>query len=171
VAPGELVHVAVRVGAGAGIAVVAPREDERVAVIGRMLPAPVGSRVPLAEVEAELRRLCETYDVVSVAYDPDQFRRSAEILVEEGLPMDEVPQRVTRLARATATLWRLVSAGLLAHDGDPELRAQVLAGRTKETTQGWHLEPTASTSALIALAVACHEATKVPPSAPMVVAL
>lgn len=85
--------------------------------------------------------------------------------------MIEVPQRPIRLAAATATLWRLVSARLLHHDGNPELRAQVLAGQTKETTSGWRLEPTAQTSALVALAMACHRATSPPDEAPAFVVL
>jgi hypothetical protein len=57
------------------------------------------------------------------------------------------------------------------HDGDPILRAQVLAGQTKETTSGWRLDPSLQTVGLIALAFAVHEATDVPTEPPMVVAL
>lgn len=171
VGDGEDVYVAVRLGGGAGLAIVAPREDGRVAVKLEMLPAPTQGRIAYAGVEAACRRLAERYRVISFAYDPDQFRPSAERLIEEGLPMDEVPHRTTRLSRATATLWRLISSGLLAHDGDPVLREQVLAGRTKETLQGWHLEPTSATTGLIALAIAAEEATKMPPTAPEVIAL
>jgi len=68
-------------------------------------------------------------------------------------------------------MWRLVSAGLLRHDGSPELRSQVLLGRTKETVQGWYLVPTAQTAGLIAVAMAVHQATQVPSEPPAFVAL
>jgi len=163
VAEGDEVFVSVRVGAGAGIAIVAPRGEDRVAVKVQILDPPAQGRLPFKSIEFALRRIAEQYEVVSIGYDPDQFRPSAEVLMEAGLPMEEQPQRVTRLSVATSALYRLISAGLLSHDGDPALRAQVRAGKAKETTQGWHLEPTAETNGLIALAMASLEATKAPP--------
>jgi phage terminase large subunit-like protein len=121
---------------------------------------PAGGRVPLEQVEWALRGLAKRYRVQEIGYDPDQFRRSAEILYQESLPMIEIPQRPQRLAMATATLWRMVSAGLLNHDGDPELRTQVMAGQTKETQMGWRLDPTANTAGLIALAMVVHQASQ-----------
>ncbi len=85
--------------------------------------------------------------------------------------MIEIPQRPLRLAQATATMWRLVSGGLLTHDGDPDLRTQVLQGRTKETVQGWYLVPTASTAGLVAVAMAAHQATQISAEPPAFVAL
>jgi len=69
------------------------------------------------------------------------------------------PQTPIRYAEATATLWRLISAGLIVHDGDEDLRREVLAGQTKETEQGWRLVATEQTRALIALALAVHQAS------------
>jgi len=171
VAEGEEVFVSVRVGAGAGIALVAPRGDERVAVKVQIMEPPTEGRLPFKAVEFALRRVAEQYQVISIGYDPDQFRPSAEVLMELGLPMEEQPQRVTRLSVATSALYRLISAGLLSHDGDPALRAQVRAGKAKETTQGWHLEPTAETNGLIALAMASLEATKASGTTPEVIVL
>src|SRR5207344_1375040 len=127
------------------VAIVSPRDDGRVAVRLEVLRAPLNARVPLEQVEFMLRRISERYDVAEIGFDPDQFRRSAELLEQEGLPMVEIPQSVKRLSQATASLWRVVSGGLLAHDGDDELRRQVLAGSTKETTQGWRIDPTPET--------------------------
>jgi phage terminase large subunit-like protein len=106
-----------------------------------------------------------------IGYDQGQFGRSAEMLEEAGLPMWESSQRPQRLVQATSSLWRVISAGLLQHDGDPELRAQVLAGQTKETTAGWQLEPNSQTTGLIAVAMAVHQATQVPPDEPEFIAL
>jgi phage terminase large subunit-like protein len=168
VRPGDEVYVGVRIGAEIGIGVAAPR-GEGVAVKMIPIPAPTGSRVPLRVVEAKLRELDDTYRVLSIVFDPDHFARSAEILKDEGLPMDEVFQSPKKLTQATSTLWRLVSGQMLSHDGDPELRRQVLAGRTKETQQGWRIEPTADTAGLVAMMVAVHEATDIPPLSPLVI--
>jgi phage terminase large subunit-like protein len=163
VVPGDEVYVGVRIGAEIGIGLASIR-GEGVAV--KMIPmlAPVASRVPLKAVEAKLREVAAEYDVIEVQYDRDPFQRSAEILAEEGLPMEHEFQSVKRLTQATSTLWRLVSGGLLSHDGDPELRRQVLAARTKETQQGWRIDPTADTNGLIAVMLASHAATDVPPA-------
>jgi hypothetical protein len=56
-----------------------------------------------------LRELALEYDVLDVAYDPDHFARSAELLIQEGLPMTEMFQSPKRLTQATATFWRLIS--------------------------------------------------------------
>lgn len=160
---GDRVTVGLRVGAGVGIGVVSTRDGERMAVGIRYLPPPASGRVPFREIEAALLEIESTYDVAEIDYDPDQFQSGADVLSEQGLPMVSIPQRPSRLAKATATLWRLVSAGLLMHDGNTELRRQVLAGQTKETLEGWRLDPTPETAALVALAMACHEAGKTSP--------
>jgi hypothetical protein len=170
VAPGDEVYAGVRIGAEIGIGLASLR-GEGVAVKMIPIPAPIGSRVPLRVVEGTLRELALEYDVLDVSYDPDHFARSAELLIQEGLPMTETFQSPKRLTQATATFWRLVSGRLLSHDGDPELRRQVLAGRTKETQQGWRLEPTADTAGLIAVLMAAHQATDLPPEAPAFVAI
>jgi len=164
VTDGDRVYVALRVGAGIGIGIAAPRGKERVAVRMEYLPPPPGGRAALRDAEFALRRICDRYDVQLIAYDHDQLGSGADVLIEAGLPMDERPQRPKRLVMATSTLWRLISAGLLQHDGDPELRAQVLAGQTKEGTAGWQLFPTSQTTGLIAVAMACHEATQFTPT-------
>lgn len=171
ISDGDRVFVAIRAGAGIGIGIAAPRGDGGVAVAVQLIPAPLSGRAALRDAEFALRRICERYDVQEIAFDPDQFQRSAEILDQEGLPMIEIPQRPQRLAQATATLWRLISAGLLQHDGDLSLRDQVLAGQTKETSMGWRLEPNAHTAGLVALAMAVHQATQVPSEPPTFVAI
>ena len=168
---GDDAILGIRLGAGIGIGIVAPRDGGRVAVAAEVIPAPSGGRAPIEQAEFAIRRLCQRYNVLGVAYDPDQFRRSAELLGQEGLLMREVPQRPQRLAEATSTFWRLVSGGLLSHDGDPVLRAHVLAGQTKETVAGWRIDPNPQTVGLVALVMACHEATRVKTGVPMVVSL
>jgi phage terminase large subunit-like protein len=161
---GEPVTLAVRAGVGCGIGIAALREGGAVAVGAEIIPAPNGGRVPLEVVERTLHDLSRRYAVREIAYDPEQFQRSAELLTERGLPMNEIPQRPLRLAQATSNMWRLISAGLLRHDGDPDLRSHVMAGRTKETVQGWYLVPTPRTAALIAVAMAVLQATQFTPT-------
>jgi len=158
-ADGDSVYVAVRIGRGAGIAMASPRPDGRVAVGARVIPAPEQGRLSLEGLEWAIRRLAEQYNVRAVLYDPKQFMRSAEILQQAGIPMQEAPQTPPRYAEATATLWRLIAAQLIVHDGDDALRREVLAGQTKETEQGWRLVATEQTRALIALALAVHQAS------------
>jgi phage terminase large subunit-like protein len=155
---GDEVYVAIRAGAGIGIGIVSPRGNERVAVDIEVIPPPPNGRAALKDAEFALRRICDRYKVRGIAYDYDQFGRSAELLAEAGLPMNKVPQSPKLLAIATTTIWRLISGGLLQHDGNSRLRSQVLSGETKDTTSGWRLSPTAETAGLVALAVAVYEA-------------
>ncbi len=64
------------------------------------------------------------------------------------------------MAEASGNLYRLIESKALVHDGDPQLRAHVLAGITKNTERGWRLAKSPkdprSIDALIALAMACH---------------
>lgn len=167
----DQVIVGVRVGAGVGFGIASLRSDDRLAVGIIYLEPPSAGRVPFDAIEEVLHELDETYDVLEVIYDPDQMGTAADVLIEAGFPMQPIPQRPQRLSKATATFWRLVSGGLLMHDGDDELRRQALAGQTKESIGGWRLDPTPDTAALVALAMAAHEATKVDPAPPEVIAL
>jgi phage terminase large subunit-like protein len=166
---GDEVFLAVRQAAGSGIGIVAPRPEGRFAVALEVIEPPQTGRVAGAEIESRLRRLCERYNVVEIDYDGRQFQRSADLLMEAGLPMVKIDQTPVRLSAATASLHRLISGRLLYHDGDPVLRAQALAGRATETTSGWHLVPDEHTAGLIAVAMACHEASKEPSPEPLIV--
>jgi phage terminase large subunit-like protein len=161
--PGADVWVGVDVGVRhdtTGI-VILGRYGPGYAVKAHILRPPGGSKsLPLATVEQVVRDVCATYNVHAVGYDPWSFRRSAEILAADGAPMVEVPQSPEAMSIASATLYRMIHERLLAHDGDPDLRAQVLAGITKQTERGWRLQKDAQgrrpIDALIALAIAAH---------------
>lgn len=120
--------------------------------------------LPIERVEAKIREVAARYTVQKIAYDPWSFRRSAEILEGEGLPMEEYPQSAERMSIASAALYRVIDAGILRHDGNPVLRSHVLSGVTKETERGWRLQKDPrsrrSIDALIALTMAVQMATE-----------
>jgi phage terminase large subunit-like protein len=144
------------------IVVVSARPDGRYAVKARIM-RPVDGGLPLELVEAAIREVCdELGNLQAVVYDPWSFRRSAEILGAEGLPVMESPQSHERMANASANLYRMIEAGELIHDGGPDLRAHVMAGTVKNTERGWRLvkDPKLSRpiDGLIALAMAAFPA-------------
>ena len=125
--------------------------------------APGLEGVAIESVETKIRDLARFYTVRGIAYDPWSFRRSAEMLVADGLPMVEFPQSAERMSQASATLYKLIEERTLRHDGDLGLRAHVLSGVTKETERGWRLQKDPRSKrpidALIALTMAAHMAT------------
>ena len=112
----------------------------------------------LIDLEAKCRDLNARLDVVAFAYDPRNFRRSAQLLEAEGLPMVEYPASLERIAQASGSLQRAIETKTLTHDGGADFRAQVLAGIWKSTDRGRYLseDPVSkrSVDALIALASA-----------------
>jgi phage terminase large subunit-like protein len=132
-------------------------------------------RSSLAEVEARLRELRDKISVVQAVYITQLFRRSAEMLEAEGLPIVEYPQSPDRMGQISATLYKLIEEKKLHHDGAPPLRVQVLAGRVKETERGWrfHKDPQSPVpiDALLALAAAAHSSGEAPLAEPAFVLL
>jgi phage terminase large subunit-like protein len=111
----------------------------------------------ITEVENAVRATAARFQPRRIAYDNSgNFRRSGEVLFEDGLPMYEYPHSEQRMAEASATLLRVVQEGNLVHDGDGAFRAHVLAGATKQFERGWRLvkdpKTRRSVGALIAMA-------------------
>jgi phage terminase large subunit-like protein len=153
---GEQVVLVPSVGHNAAIAIVAMRDDGRVAVKVEVLESD-GSI--LVETERAIMELCERYDVIAVHHPLGAFIRSADLLAQEGAPMVEAPHSVPRLAAASGTFNRLLRSGLLLHDGDPVLRAHVLAATLKTNEAGERYEISDRSRALIALVMAVHAVT------------
>lgn len=153
---GESVWVTVDVGFNSAIAIVAQRPDGGVAVKCEIFEGELEWRA----VELKLVELADIYSVQEITYD-NTFDRSAEELRNLGLPMEEFPFSPLRMSQASLALKRLITEKKLRHDGDERLRAQVLAGTTKETERGWRLMKSFRNRALIAMAVAAHQATTV----------
>lgn len=165
--PGDevCVHVSFSGESGA-IALVSPRDGGAVAVT-----AEIAEKTSLGQIERRLEELARLYQVREVSYDPQEFRRSAELLTERGLPMFETPHSAERVSIVSVTLHRLVKEKLLRHDGNEQLREHVLRGTTKESERGWRFVKSPKTRGLIALAMACHRATEIPADTPGFMAL
>ena len=91
----------------------------------------------LGEVEDDVRTSGDDYTLDNVVYVDKGFERSADVLESEGFPMLMLPNSPSRREQMAATLFKVIEDGRLRHDGDKEFRAQVLAGRVKESETGW----------------------------------
>lgn len=148
------------------IAVVAaqPQEDATVRTQSKIW-FPSGETVDVAAVEAHLRELHQRYDVREFAYDPAYFQRSAEALLDDGLPMVEFPQSPARMVPACQTAYELICTRRVVHDGSPSFTDQVLSAVPRQTESGWRLSKGKSKrkiDAAIALVIALDRATTRP---------
>lgn len=100
---------------------------------------PAGDTIDVAAVENHLRELHRTLQVEMIAYDPAYFVRSAEVLLDEGLPMAEFSQGAASMVPACQESYRLICDGMIVHPDDPILTDHVLAAAVRETDSGWRL--------------------------------
>lgn len=100
---------------------------------------PAGDTIDVAAVENYLRELHRTLRVETVAYDPAYFVRSAEVLLDEGLPMAEFSQGAAAMVPACQESYRLICDGMVVHGDDAILTDHVLAAAIRETDSGWRL--------------------------------
>ena len=123
----------------------------------RASPGRAGGSTDMALIEAQVRELADRYEVVEVCYDPWSLERSAQQLADDGLELVEFPQTDSRMAPATSRLREAIGAGRIAHDGDAELAAHVLAGVLTESERGPRIskrKARAAVDGLVALAMA-----------------
>jgi hypothetical protein len=154
---GERVAVAVVTGRNPGLAVAAPRGDDRV-----VLSVQLFDGVPSLQVlEDRITVLASEHKVAEVVYDRAGFQRSAELLEARGVKMVEVPLSPDRLMVASQAFAAMVQAGTLSHDGDKTLRGQVLSAPTRDHTQdrGWWFRLTDESRGVVAAAVAAYRAS------------
>lgn len=134
---GEPVYCSVSYGANPAIALAAARDlsddDSELAAAVRVF---VGDGDPDPDVvETQLRELAKLYRLEEVTYDRVEFLRSAQLLEDDGLPMVELPHSPERLSIVSQTLDRLVKLKRIRHDGDAELREQIVGAITKERNE------------------------------------
>jgi len=99
-----------------------------------------GEPVKVLDVERHVSHQAERHRVRELVFDRYQFLEAAERLEEEGLEAVVFEQNDTRMAEASTTLFNLIRDGRVVHDGDPELRAHVLAARGVETPSGFRIQ-------------------------------
>jgi phage terminase large subunit-like protein len=142
--------------------VVAQPQDGRVVVEAKIWH-PDAAAMDVAAVEHHLRELHLKYRVVEFAYDPAYFQRSAEVLLDDGLPMLEFPQSTARMVPACGTLYELIVGGQLRLRAEPMFVDQLLSPAQRQTDQGWRLSKGKSKrkiDAAIAAAMAVDRATR-----------
>jgi phage terminase large subunit-like protein len=139
-------------------------KDGKFLIRVRVFEPPGGDEViDPSMVEAHVRDLCQRYWVPSAVFDPHLFFRSAQLLLEEGYPMEEFPQSHARMVPASQQLYDAVMEQRIVHDGDPVLRAHADAAIARETGRGWRLDKEKASDhidAVVALAMAVNAATE-----------
>ena len=91
-------------------------------------------------VEAKIVELCEDFNVVRVACDPNYFTRSMlRLQNEHGLPVEEFRQNDFKMSAAAMMLLDVLKEGRMRHGGNLELTDQVLNAGKKDTPYGWRL--------------------------------
>jgi len=146
------------------VAVVCAQQQNGLVVTRAKIWYPQESGLDVVEVENYLRELHATYQVREFAYDPAYFQRSAEQLVDDGLPMVEFPQNRGRMIPACGNAYELIVNRRVVHDGSPTFVDQVLSAAQRMTDDGWRLSKGKSKrkiDAAIALVIALDRATLV----------
>jgi phage terminase large subunit-like protein len=90
------------------------------AVEERLILTP-GDVIDFGQVEADILRFSQRFDVREIAYDPWQATQLATRLQEEGAEVIEFRQTVANFSEPTKELDALMRSGRIAHDGDPVL--------------------------------------------------
>jgi phage terminase large subunit-like protein len=86
---------------------------------------PKGGKLDFSLPEAEVRRLCREYHILSVAYDPYQLHDMATRLAPElGVPFHEFSQGADRL-EADKQLYDRIRERRITHNDDPDLREHI----------------------------------------------
>jgi len=91
------------------------------------------------EIEAFVVELMKKYNIKEVAYDPAFFERSAQVLLDRGVPMVNFPQTHSRMIPACGNAYDLIANSRVRHDGDPTFSDQVMSAAQRVTDMGWRL--------------------------------
>jgi phage terminase large subunit-like protein len=117
--------------------------------------------VDVTDVMEHIRELSRAYTVKAVSFDARFFDVPAKMLLDEGLPMMEVPQSVERMTPVCGYLLEAIRRGELRHDGDETLTAHILNAVPRFNERGFTLQKSKSRGridAAIALALAVDQA-------------
>jgi phage terminase large subunit-like protein len=129
----------------------------------------VDEPVDVTDVMQHLRDLADRYHVEAISFDPRFFDVPAKMLLDEGLPLIEVPQSLDRMTAAIGDLYGLIRGGRVTHDGDDAFASQVLAAVPRFNEHGFTLAKGKSRGridAAVALALAVDRAQRQPAAEP-----
>lgn len=99
-------------------------------------------------LEDLIRQLASTWDLRRVAFDPFQMVRSAQMLANEGVPVEMFPQNDTRMVPATQLLYELLIEGRVVLDDCPICIEQICNAGVAESARGWRLHKKKSRAAI-----------------------
>jgi|TARA_Y100000034_G_scaffold63208_1_gene76464 phage terminase large subunit-like protein len=152
------------------VAVAWPRDDGKT-VVQVEVWEPDEDKIDVAEVMEHIRALSFRYKVREVAYDPRFFDVPAQMLMDEGIPMVEIPQSVERMVPACGHAYTAIAAGDVVHDGDPVLEEHVLSAAQRPGERGWTLSKGKSKHVIdgcIAMVLALWRSVAVDEDSPLV---
>ena len=95
--------------------------------------------IDIQELEAYILELCKQYKIKEVAYDPAYFERSAQVLLDNGVPMVNFPQSHSRMVPACNNAYDLIVNKKVIHNATATFTDQVLSAAQKTTDSGWRL--------------------------------
>jgi len=101
--------------------------------------APGETGIDVRGVMQYLRDVARERDLRAVAFDPKFFELPASELADEGVPMIQVDQSRARMVPQCGFAYSEITAGRVAHDGDPVLEDHVLSAVQSPGEQGWTL--------------------------------
>lgn len=117
--------------------------------------APDTWRVPILDVEEQVRAACRRWKVQEIACDPARWARTYQVLDDEGLPVVEYPQSPERMVPATQRFYEAVVNRQLTHSGDERLARHIGNCVIKVSQRGSRIAKEAkSSSRKIDLAIA-----------------
>lgn len=160
---GALTWVGVDVGLkrdSTAVVAVQERPDGRFHAIAKIW-LPVSEAIDVTDVMHYIRQLADRYQLDAVSYDPRFFDLPAKQLLDEGIPMMEVPQSIERMTVAIGNLYEAIRKGALTHEGDELFAGQVVSAAPRFNERGFTLAKGKSKGridAAIALALAVDRA-------------
>jgi phage terminase large subunit-like protein len=122
-----------------------------------------GGSMRLELVEEFIRSLARRYRVREVAFDPNYFGRSAQLLEEDGIVAVQMDPSSGPMVHAWQGFYQAAMEGTISHDGDRVLANHVEAAAADKTERGWRVRKLRSTSRIDALAAAvmAHERCRI----------
>ncbi len=139
------------------------RDDGRYHATCRVWVPTADRPVDTTDVMHYLRELAASYHVEAISFDPRFFDVPAKMLLDEGLPMFEVPQSVERMTAGTGSLYEAIVGKRITHDGDEVFTTQVLNAVARYSDRGFTLAKSKSRGkidAAIALVLAYDQALR-----------